>query len=160
MRRRSLFPSGRKGSFCTTMPPSKLIYGQRSGAVVFTARRIAGSSSGRSSLHFTFDRKEGRGGAYLRRRGPFCCVPRAPRAVPFRKSGDRCGEKRRRSPKNFAWISSRGPSLCLEVDAFGLGVFWFLFDALLFDEVIDGLRRLRRRRFGLFFGSLFRPLLR
>lgn len=56
-------------------------------------------------------------------------------------------------PKNFAWIPSRGPPLCLEVDALGLVVFGFLLDALLFDEVIDGLRL--RRRFGLFFGALF-----
>lgn len=54
--------------------------------------------------------------------------------------------------------AARGPSLCLEVDALGLGVFGFLFDALLFDEVIDGLRRLRL--FGLFFGSLFGFFLR
>ena len=51
--------------------------------------------------------------------------------------------------------AARKSSLCLEVDALGLGVFGFLLDALLFDEVIDGLRRLRRRRFGPFFGALF-----
>ena len=37
--------------------------------------------------------------------------PARSRAVLFRKSGDRCGEKRRRSPKNFAWIPSRAGRL-------------------------------------------------